>query len=284
MIEVAWKKDLARRFGEAAQSYETQSEVQQKSAKALADHIAASVLNKKTLRILEIGCGTGYLTRELLKLYPDAQWWVTDISADMLAKCQSSLSDEIINPECRSSFNSNEFTPTLDLSKVNFHAMDGEAVDLDGPFDLICSNMAFQWFHDLEGTLGKLSGLLSANGTLAFSTLSYGTFGLWHRCQKELGIERLAPEFPDAAFYHRCLNGLDIDTSQQKFVQCHKDGLDFLGTLREIGAHSSRIGRSRLNVGQLRSLLKKYENYFTGDHIEADYDVLFVLCNRDDQR
>ncbi|WP_421780549.1 methyltransferase domain-containing protein [Kiloniella litopenaei] len=267
MIEAVWKKDLARRFGAAAQSYETQSEVQQKSAKALADHIAARFQNKKTLRILEIGCGTGYLTRELLKLYPDAEWWVTDISVDMLEKCRSSLSGEVTGPEY--------------ISGIHFHAMDGEAVDLDGPFDLICSNMAFQWFHDLEGTLGKLSDLLSATGTLAFSTLSHGTFELWHRCQKELGIERLAPEFPEADFYHRCLNSLDIVSSQQRFVQCHKDGLDFLRTLREIGAHSSRMGRSHLSVRQLRSLLKKYENHFTEGHIEADYDVLFVLCNRD---
>ncbi|WP_120495946.1 methyltransferase domain-containing protein [Kiloniella sp. EL199] len=280
MIEVAWKKDLAQRFGAAAESYETQSEVQQKSAKALADHIAARIQNKKILRILEIGCGTGYLTRELLELYPDAQWWVTDISADMLAKCQSSLSDEIINPEYTSGCSSGELPHNLDLSKIHFHTMDGEAVDLDGPFDLICSNMAFQWFHDQEGTLGRLNDLLTSKGTLAFSTLSQGTFELWHKCQNELGIERLAPEFPDAAFYHRCLNGVNVETLQQKFVQCHKDGLDFLGTLREIGAHSSRIGRSRLSVGQLRSLLKKYENYFTGDHIEADYDVVFVLCSR----
>ena len=280
MIEVAWKRDLARRFGAAAQSYETQSEVQQKSARALAGYIAAKIQNKKPLRILEIGCGTGYLTRELLKLYPDAQWWVTDISAGMLEKCKSSLSDKATNPEYNPNLSSHRFTPVFDLSRVHFHTMDGEAVDLDGPFDLICSNMAFQWFHDLEGTLGKLSDLLATDGTLAFSTLSQETFGLWHKCQSELGIERLAPEFPDAAFYHDCLGGLHVDTRQQKFVQCHKDGLDFLGTLREIGAHSSRVGRSPLSVRQLRTLLKKYESYFTDAHIEADYDVVFVLCSK----
>ena len=280
MIEVAWKRDLARRFGAAAQSYETQSEVQQKSARALAGYIAAKIQNKKPLRILEIGCGTGYLTRELLKLYPDAQWWVTDISADMLEKCKSSLSDKATNPEYNPNLSSHRFTPAFDLSKVHFHTMDGEAVDLDGPFDLICSNMAFQWFHDLEGTLGKLSDLLNNDGMLAFSTLSQGTFGLWHKCQNELGIERLAPEFPGAVFYHDCLGGLNVDTQQQKFVQCHKDGLDFLRTLREIGAHSSRVGRSSLSIIELRALLKKYESCFTDGHIEADYDVVFVLCSK----
>ncbi|WP_299380674.1 methyltransferase domain-containing protein [uncultured Kiloniella sp.] len=280
MIEVAWKRDLARRFGAAAQSYETQSEVQQKSARALAGYIAAKIQNKKPLRILEIGCGTGYLTRELLKLYPDAQWWVTDISADMLTKCKSSLSDKVTNPEYSQDSISHSFTYVLDHSKIQFHAMDGEAVDLDGPFDLICSNMAFQWFHDLEGTLGKLSDLLSTDGMLAFSTLSQGTFGLWHKCQNELGIERLAPEFPGAVFYHDCLGGLNVDTQQQKFVQCHKDGLDFLRTLREIGAHSSRVGRSSLSIIELRALLKKYESCFTDGHIEADYDVVFVLCSK----
>ena len=158
--------------------------------------------------------------------------------------------------------------------------MDGENPDLEGPFDLICSNMAFQWFRDLEGSLYKLVELLSPQGLLAFTSLASDTFDLWHRCQKELSIERMAPEFPSSAFYENNLAGYGVDIEKKLFVQRHNNGLEFLQNLKEIGAHSSDLGRHPLGTGKLRGLLKKYESYFTDGAVEADYDVIFVLCSK----
>ncbi len=266
MIEKVWKEGLARRFGAAAQSYERQSEVQQKTAIALSGLIKKGLGNRTPLRILEIGCGTGYLTRALYDLYPDAQWFVTDISLDMIKQCQSS-------------FIEGDADQSHDKGNLTFSVMDGENPDLEGPFDLICSNMAFQWFRDLEGSLHNLTGLLSLDGVLAFTSLASDTFELWHRCQQELSIERLAPEFPSTNFYEDSFSSVVVEIEKQLFVQCHKSGLEFLQNLKDIGAHSSGLGRKPLGTGQLRRLLKKYESYFTDGPIEADYDVIFVLCS-----
>ncbi|WP_419901734.1 methyltransferase [Kiloniella sp.] len=266
MIEKVWKEGLARRFGAAAQSYETQSEVQQKTATALSNLIKQRLGDRKPLRILEIGCGTGYLTRSLYAHYPDAKYYITDISEDMVLQCQSSIL-EAANKE------------TQNYGNIVFSIMDGEKPDLEGPFDLICSNMAFQWFRDLKGSLHKLTDLLTPDGVLAFTSLASDTFDLWHRCQEELSIERLAPEFPSANFYEDSLSSLVVEIEKQLFVQRHKSGLEFLQNLKDIGAHSSGLGRKPIGTGQLRRLLKKYESYFTDGPIEADYDVIFVLCS-----
>lgn len=266
MIEKVWKEGLARRFGAAAQSYERQSEVQQKTAIALSDLIKQRLGDNAPLRVLEIGCGTGYLTRVLYDLYPDAQWCVTDISLDMIKQCQSSVIEGNLNqPHTK--------------SNITFSIMDGENPDLEGPFDLICSNMAFQWFRDLEGSLHKLTALLSPEGVLAFTSLASDTFDLWHKCQEELSIERLAPEFPSATFYKNSFSSSFVEIEKKLFVQRHKSGLEFLQNLKDIGAHSSGLGRKPLGTGKLRRLIKKYESYFTGGPIEADYDVIFVLCS-----
>ncbi|MEH6632259.1 MAG: methyltransferase [Halopseudomonas aestusnigri] len=266
MIDKVWKEGLARRFGAAAQSYERQSEVQQKTAIALSGLIKKRLRKRAPLRILEIGCGTGYLTRSLYDLYPDAQWFVTDISPDMIQ-------------QCRSSFIEGDTSQSHDKDNLTFSIMDGENPDLEGPFDLICSNMAFQWFHDLEGSLHKLTSLLSPDGVLSFTSLASDTFDLWHKCQEELSIERLAPEFPSATFYKNNFSGSFVEIEKQLFVQCHKSGLEFLQNLKDIGAHSSGLGRKPMGSGELRRLLKKYESYFTDGSIEADYDVIFVLCS-----
>ena len=134
MIEAVWKKGLARRFGDAAQAYEKQTEVQQNSALALAALIKERCADGKPLRILEIGCGTGYLTRALFVLYPQANWQVTDISGAMLEQCESSIEKVSFNEGANEGANegTNEGTMT-------FSVMDGESPTLEGPFDLICS-------------------------------------------------------------------------------------------------------------------------------------------------
>ncbi|MFD2207118.1 methyltransferase domain-containing protein [Kiloniella antarctica] len=273
MIDNVWKDGLVRRFGAAAQSYEKQAEVQQKTAIFLSNLIKQHLDRKVPIRILEIGCGTGYLTRALYDLYSDVnqeiQWHVTDISEDMLKQCQSSIPAE---NNCGITGHKN----------IIFSVMDGENPDFEGPFDLICSNMAFQWFRDLEGSLHKLTQLLSPQGLMAFTSLASDTFDLWHRCQKELSIDRMAPEFPPAVFYTDSLAGLTVELEKKLFVQRHNNGLEFLRNLREIGAHSRDLGRNPLGVGELRSLLKNYESYFTDGVVEADYDVVFVLCSKNE--
>ncbi|MDP6444739.1 MAG: class I SAM-dependent methyltransferase, partial [Pirellulaceae bacterium] len=42
-------------------------------------------------RILELGCGEGNLTNELLQRFPDAQIDAVDFSAEMLAACERRL-------------------------------------------------------------------------------------------------------------------------------------------------------------------------------------------------
>ncbi len=79
---------VAARFGAAARRYEDHAPVQRITAERLADDIALLPLPRHP-RILEIGCGTGLLTRALARRIGPADWTVTDISPGMLAAAQS---------------------------------------------------------------------------------------------------------------------------------------------------------------------------------------------------
>ncbi|MCZ4282142.1 methyltransferase [Kiloniella laminariae] len=263
MIEKHWKEGLARRFGVAAERYEQNSEVQQNSAKILAELIKKHLSSHRPLRILEIGCGTGYLTRRLLPFFSKSEWVVTDISSDMIKICQHNISLE----------------NNVKATEIHFKVMDGETPDLSGSFDLICSNMAFQWFHDLKGSVEKLVTLLAPEGLLAFTTLDTGTFDCWNRCQQEMAIHRRGPHFVDVTTLWSNTDQYSVDIHRQTFLQLHNSALDFLRSLKEIGAHSSGLGQTPIAPGQLRSLMKKYESCFTDGTVEANYEIAFVLCS-----
>jgi len=114
------KQRVEAAFSQAAQ-YDSAASVQAETARRLALKLAA--LPVAPARILEIGCGTGLLSRHLAAAFPAAQLTLTDISAAMLERCKARLGE---GPAYR--------------------VMDGEAADSAmGNFDLIASSLAVQW-------------------------------------------------------------------------------------------------------------------------------------------
>src|SRR3546814_10718433 len=83
--------------------------------------------------------------------------------------------------------------------RFRYVAMDGERPCFapDVRFDLVCSSLAFQWFHDLEGAVASLCALLAPGGHLAFTTLAEGSF--------EIGRAHVRPPVTNAHLVCRLL-------------------------------------------------------------------------------
>lgn len=160
---------VGARFGAAAARYDEHAPAQRITAGRLADAIGRLPLPPRP-RILEIGCGTGLLTRALAARLGPADWTVTDISPAMLARARQG--------------------PPLP-GTARYQVLDGEHPgDLPGGYDLICSSLAVQWFADLNGGLGRLAGLLAPGGHLAVATLAEGTFEEWRAAHDAVGLAR----------------------------------------------------------------------------------------------
>ncbi|HEX4095209.1 MAG TPA: methyltransferase domain-containing protein, partial [Caulobacteraceae bacterium] len=81
---------LRKAFDAAAETYDAAAPVQRAVAARLAEKIAALPLPPKP-RILEIGCGTGFLTAALRERLPGGEWLITDISPRMLDACRARI-------------------------------------------------------------------------------------------------------------------------------------------------------------------------------------------------
>lgn len=238
--------DIARRFGAAAGRYEDHADAQRHAADTLARRIAALPLPPRP-RILEIGCGTGLLTRALSRHLRTADWTLTDIAPGMLAHAESRL--QLDGP-------------------VRYALMDGEHPDpQNGGYDLICSSLAVQWFGNLNAGLTRLGALLKPGGHLVIATLAAGSFRQWRLAHESQGWQAATPDYPDAADI--TAHGLIGQAETQTYVHQHRDGLDFLRTLKGIGATAARPGHQPLGAAQLRAVLQHFNQQ--GAHVTYQF-------------
>ena len=246
--------DLRMAFDAAAETYDAAAPVQRAVAKRLAEKIAALPLPARP-RILEIGCGTGFLTQALRERLPAAEWLVTDLSPRMLAACRARIG---AGPD------------------LAFELMDGERPTLPGrSFDLICSNLAFQWFGDLAAALLGLERLLAPGGWLAFSTLTEGTLQEWRQAHADSGLACGALDCLSADALGALLGPRGrIET--ETVVQAHADARDFLGDLKAIGAASPAPGRRPLGPAAMKQVMRRFEALGAS----ARYEVAYGLRRR----
>jgi trans-aconitate 2-methyltransferase len=93
----------------------------------------------------DLGCGTGELTRGLLRRWPSAHIWAVDNSAEMLSRARQ------------------QDAP----SGLEFVEADLRTWRPPRALDLLLSNAAMQWVGDHEGLLEGFARLLASRGILA---------------------------------------------------------------------------------------------------------------------
>lgn len=134
-------------FTRALPTYDREARAQHRICERLAsflpDEVAAGCR-----RVLEIGCGTGSLTRLVRPRCAKAAY----VANDLCESCRPAI--ERLFPE----------------APVCFLAGDAERVAFPGRFDLVVSASAFQWMQDLRGFFHRLAGLLQPGGCLLFNT------------------------------------------------------------------------------------------------------------------
>jgi trans-aconitate 2-methyltransferase len=104
--------------------------------------LVALIEPRAKMRIADLGCGTGELTRALHEQLGAAETIGVDSSESMLAKAAAS-------------------------DTLQFVRGDIETFTSDRPFDLVFSNAVLHWIPDHERLLPKLRALLASAGQLA---------------------------------------------------------------------------------------------------------------------
>jgi malonyl-CoA O-methyltransferase len=137
------KATIRGKFSRAASTYDDYADTQKEAARRLIGHLPETAPDT----ILELGCGTGNLTRLLAGRYPAARITALDFSQDMVALARNKVPGE----------------------RVNFLCRDAELYleNCGDSFDLIIANATLQWFDDFDRALARIAGCLKPGGLFA---------------------------------------------------------------------------------------------------------------------
>lgn len=225
---------------ERARDYDRHAVVQRRVAEDLADAIAALPLSRQRgdrLRLLEIGCGTGFLTAALARRGLGGDWLVTDIAPAMLERCHARMAGQ------------------SHAARLTFQTLDGQAPALpdDARFDLVCSSLAFQWFDQPATAADRLARHLAPGGVLAFTTLLAGTFAEWTEAHRALGLRSGVRPYPPAEVFG------PATLAVADYRERHRDARVFLRALKAIGAGTPAPAHQPLAPAALRAVMARFE-------------------------
>lgn len=243
----------------AAQDYDRHARVQHKVALGLAERLAALPL-PAAARVLEIGCGTGFLTAELAGRGIGADLLVTDLAPAMVDRCRGRLGE---------------------AAGRTFRVLDGEhgPAPAEAPFDLIAASLAFQWFDSLPAALVRLGGWLAPGGVLAFTTLVEGTFAEWRAAHAAHGLAPGTPPFPARqALAAMMPPGFSGTVTTSAVAEPQGSARAFLHAVKAIGAGTSAPGHAPLPPGALRRVMASFE----AGGAMATYQVATCIWRKDD--
>lgn len=221
---------IAAAFDRAAARYDANAPVQRRVAALLADRIVA-LPPPPAPRVLELGCGTGFLGDALIGRITPADYLMTDLAPAMAAAARARFAGR---------------------AGLRFAVMDA-AAPVGGGFDLICSSLAFQWLADLPAAVSALRAMLAPGGRLMFTTLAAGSFAEWAEAHGDRPAG--TPAYPDAP----ALRAMGLAVTLDTVIERHAGARDFLRAVKAIGAGTPRPGHRPLGPAALREVMARFD-------------------------
>ncbi len=251
------KSKIKFSFSSAATSYDHLAELQRRVGRELLKRFP---LERWDGVLLDLGCGTGFLTRLLNETAGGRHLIALDLAL-----------------------------PMLKTSRTKYPAMGvqylcGDAEQLPFAEHSICqiySNLALQWVHDLAATFAGFKRVLKPGGRLIFAT--FGPMTLCELKEAWATVDRYTHvnDFYSAAEIEGFLSeaGFNDVGAETVIYRCaYPTVLDLMRELKGIGAHNVNHGRNPnpTTKAQLQGMTARYQEQMAGQAILASYEIIFV--------
>lgn len=238
------KSLLRSRFAANFRNYDSLATVQNEICAQLAEMLGR--ICTVSPQGIEIGAGTGFMTRRLVELFPDTFWTINDLVEESASYT----------------------APYLNGKRAGYLWGDAETIGLPEEQGAIVSASTVQWFDDLPRFVGRAYRALEPEGYFALSTFGPDNFheikatageGLSYRTSADL-LEMLSQTGFTIAENLEYIKHLYFDTPT-----------DVLRHIKATGVNS--LHNTRWTKGQLNDFEQRYKRLFTNRDPQHDGQV-----------
>jgi malonyl-CoA O-methyltransferase len=259
-------KSVGKRFSAAAYSYEVLATVQDRAAEELLNFLPAEIAPPL---MLEVGCGTGLLTRRLLRRFPNVLIDAVDIAERMIERAKEACGQS---------------------QRVSWFVSDTLQFQPARRYPLIVSNSSLHWLDHLPLGFEHLAKLLEPGGHLVFSIMLHGTLIELRESRKKAAPHKPPlRELPNAdevlQFVQQARLSI-LSSDIQEYKISYRSAAAFLRAIHDQGITGGTLSRSSkpLTRREIEDLIMEYEWSFHDDvgMVPATYKALFVHAQKTD--
>ena len=255
------KTRIKRSFEKASDTYDTVAELQRSAGLALLHSVETAALEGV---LLDLGCGTGFLSSEILACSTPETLIVLDIALAMLKTTHRRL---------------------LNQSSVRCVCVCADAEYLPiaaQTFDSVFSNMVLQWCRNLEAVFKDIRRVLKPNGRFVFSTFGSKTLyelkNAWASVDDFNHVNHFYSQAEIMQFLEQ-VGFKDIELTTTIYKPRYETVRLLMQSLKQLGAQQVIDGgrKSMMTKSVLQQMMTAYEVHREGDTIPATFEVINVI-------
>lgn len=250
------KEIIKKRFGKKLSSYHQEAVVQKDIAQKLAD-IFSQIYPQRIQKALEIGCGSGFLTKEFILRTKIDELYLNDIADSAQIETEKVLSK-------------------LATTNYQFLLGDAELLDFPSQLDLVFSSSCLHWFNDLQSFFEKVHGHLQKDGVLAFS--SFGEYN-FEEIKHSLGISLKYYSLQEQVDLLN--NGFEVLKAVEWTESIRfETPMDVLKHIRKTGTNA--LSNKPFGKNHLKLFTEEYVKLFTQDDnsVTLTYHPIIIIAKK----
>lgn len=258
------KRQVRRAFSRAAHDYDAAAVLQREVCTRMLERL--DYIKLQPSRLLDVGSGTGWGTRQLGERYPKAEITALDIAIGMLQVARGT---------------SSWWNKLFKSKRENYLCADVEAIPIaSNSVEMVWSNLALQWCNDLPATFVELQRVLKVDGLLIFSSFGVDTLHelrtAFHDVDGYNHLNRFA-DMHDIGDMLVAAGFTDPVMEMERITLTYNDVRAVMQDLKSIGAHNATAGRAPGMMGKAawQRVTENYEKLRHDGKLPSTFEIIY---------